>query len=179
MLGGSIMGNIVVYQSNETERYVKLTKEQAIKKHAKLFNLEPALIKATIKTESTDYQFAFRVDYNSLIKQSWYSKNLTMKEASDKKYWASYGYMQVLYGVAKYNGFKGDADGLFDIETNIYHGCKVLSDYLKKYKGHVKRAIASYNAGAPRLRKNGDYRNQDYVDHVYGRYVKYGGTWRL
>ena len=60
---------------------------------------------------------------------------------------ASRGLMQVLLGTARWMGFDGEADALYDVETNLEHGCRFLRFLLHRYNGHTRTALAAYNAG--------------------------------
>lgn len=58
----------------------------------------------------------------------------------------------------------------------IWYGVKVLASLLKKYRGDVASAIASYNAGSPRRTAQGRFINQPYVDAVTGFWNRYKGA---
>ena len=165
-----------VFMSNETITDIKLSVSDAIKTYADKYGYEEALIRAFIKHESNGYYLAYRVDYNVLRNQSWYKKTLTDAERKQKKYYASYGLMQILYGNAKHYGFKGNAEGLFGAEANIKYGCKVLNVFKRKYKGRLLDMVSAYNQGSNRRNDKGKYRNQKYVDSVYKYYKKFGGV---
>lgn len=163
-----------VYLSNESMCSIEASFKDAVKENSINFNVETALIRAIIEKESFRYQFAYRVDYNALKKQSWYAKTLSTEEKLYKKYYASYGYMQILFGVAKHQGMSGPPELLFDTYTNIYHGIKLLKSLMRRYK-NIKDVISAYNQGSNKKRDNGKYRNQKYVDKVYKFYKKFGG----
>ena len=173
-----------IFLSNETIIAVSEEEAAAVKKYAKHFNLEEALIRAFIKHESMEYSYAYRIDYSVLKNQAWYLKTLSAEEKKGKANYASYGLMQVLYGLAKSYGFKGKPIELFDIDTNIYYGCKHLDYLRKRYHGKLLDMIHAYNWGSNAwmdLNKDGiknpgePYRNQEYVDSVYTKYQKLGG----
>ena len=170
--------------SNETIRSMKEEIQKAVRKYAKEYQIEPALIKAFIRHESFWYAPAYRIDYNSLRKQKWYIRTLSPEERKYKKYYASYGPMQILYGLAKHYGYEGIPWGLFDPDTGIKYGCIHLKELLSQFK-NLKDAIHSYNWGSNAWHDtDGDkihdsdekYKNQAYVDSIYSKYKKYGGT---
>jgi soluble lytic murein transglycosylase-like protein len=172
------------YISNETLRDIISKKNIAIKKYSRKFNIQQALIKAIIKKESRDFMFAFRIDYSVLRKQFWYKKTLTVMQRKYKECWASYGYMQVLFGLARSYGYKGTCMGLFDIDTNIYYGCKHLEYLRKRYKGNIPDIIHAYNWGSNAwmdydhdgIKDPGEpYKNQKYVDEVLRYFEEFGG----
>ena len=120
-----------------------------IEKYAKLYGVDPALVKAVIWTESKGDPYVLR-----------YERHLDDH---------SYGLMQLLLSTATELGFKGSADGLFDPDTNIRLGTMYLAKQLKRYGGNVAKAVAAYNAGSARY-KDGKFVNQKYVDRVMNTY---------
>jgi soluble lytic murein transglycosylase-like protein len=89
----------------------------------------------------------------------------------------SLGLMQVQVPTARWMKCSGD---LMDPVSNVECGCKFLNHLLSKYK--LNDAIASYNAGSPRLCRTGHLRpsgkacsigkyiNDDYVTKVLSVY---------
>lgn len=79
----------------------------------------------------------------------------------------SWGYMQVMGQVARELGFRGWLTELCsDERLAIDLGCRHLSAKFKRHQTWTQ-AVAAYNAGSPRLTKDGDYVNQEYVDKVF------------
>ncbi len=117
--------------------------------------VEPALIKAFIQAESNWDVNASR--YEPHLKDS------------------SWGLMQVLLKTAKW--MLGDdtltISKLVTPKVNIEAGTKYIKYQLTKYRGNTKDAIAAYNAGKVRKLQDGSYKNQKYVDKVYGLYLQY------
>lgn len=118
---------------------VKVT-EKIIEK-AKQFKLDPALVFAIIRKES---------DFNIMDKRV----EPTLEKVSDPEAGliedASVGLMQVLYSTAKSMGYKGSMEGLYDVDTNVYYGCRYLASRLSKYKDlPFDVQIATYNSGSP------------------------------
>lgn len=177
------MGMLTVYQSGETEADLKDQLDYAIKTAAERHEVEEAIIRAFCGVEGQNFVFAYRVDHSILVNQYWYAKLLTDEERPHKKYWASYGVMQILYGLAKALGYTGPAEGLFDPVVNVDLATKHFKACLITHTV-FKRAISAYNYGHHAwhdTNKNGvhdlneDYKNQAYVDKVYKLYKKYGG----
>jgi len=173
-----------IYLSHETLKSLNDEKERVTRKWTQQFKLQPALVKAIIDKESMDYPLAYRVDRSVLKKQAWYRKTITTAQKQLDECWASYGYMQVLYGLARHYGYTGIPFGLFEPNLSIKYGCRHL-DYLKKrYKGRILDMIHAYNWGSNAwmdfdndgIKDPGEpYKNQDYVDDVYKLFKEYGG----
>lgn len=99
---------------------------------------------------------------------------------------ASRGLMQVLYGTAKWIGYTGSPEGLFDPSASIAAGADVLRRYYglaTATGGGWEDTISMFNAGMEKIapgkytaRKlsDGSYLNQAYVDDVkvYAGYFK-------
>jgi soluble lytic murein transglycosylase-like protein len=64
-------------------------------------------------------------------------------------------------------GQKLTCQQLYDPETSIKRGTKILSYYLKRYDGNHKRSLCSYNAGWTRCKKpNGTHKGYKYALRV-------------
>lgn len=87
---------------------------------------------------------------------------------------ASRGLMQVLLRTARRLGYTGPTDDLFDPETSILLGTKLLAANYRQARGNWDVAISAYNAGFSSSRpwdgKREDagfkFINQSYVDRV-------------
>lgn len=96
----------------------------------------------------------------------------TAKRFEPKLNDASYGLMQVLYRTAQALGYTGPAEGLLDPATSIHYGTMFLAQNLNVTNGDIARAVSAYNGGFRRELgygfplPNGQFRNQDYVNHV-------------
>lgn len=88
-----------------------------------------AWIRATIATESNWDPRAFRAE----------------PQIGD----ASRGLMQLLERTARGLGYRGDVDGLFDPETNIDLGTKLLAQLRARWGDDVRRIYSAYNSGRP------------------------------
>jgi len=131
------------------------TLEPIIQEMAQRYNVEPALIKATIKQESN------------------WDVNASRFEAHKGD--ASWGLMQLLLVTAQ--GVLGNKDltttQLIRPRVNIEAGTKFIAQNLNRF-GNMKDAIAAYNAGSPRLTPGTNkYVNQEYVDKVIKNYNVY------
>jgi len=130
------------------------TLEPIIQEMGRKYNVEPALIKAHIKAESN------------------WDVNASRFEAHKGD--ASWGLMQLLLSTAR--GVLDIPDltttQLINPRINIEAGTKFILSNLNRF-GNMRDAIAAYNAGSPRLGKDGKYVNAAYVDKVYNAYNVY------
>ena len=134
----------VRYSSDEIQR--------AIVFYAKRNRLDPALLRAVIKTES-----GFRQD-----------------AVSHK---GAIGLMQLMPETAA----ELRVTDIHDSLQNIRGGSKQLRHLLNRYKGDVRLALAAYNAGATRVKGGKIPRireTRSYVKKVLHHYDKYGGSRR-
>ena len=84
----------------------------------------------------------------------------------------SYGASQIMGAVMREYGYRETlATWAQDLEAPIRYGAKHLKRYLMKYDT-MEKAVASYNAGSPRVTPGGMFVNQRYVDKVMGEYRK-------
>lgn len=114
--------------------------------------IDPALIKAIVWAESNFNPRAYRAE----------------PHVQD----GSYGLMQTLLGTARWMGYGGPPEGLYDPATSIEFGTRYLKKQILRYGGNTPSAVAAYNAGTAKV-VNGRYINQDYVNKVMGRYEQY------
>lgn len=162
--------------TNKTWLILRSDRMKAVDKYSKKEGIEKALIKAIIKKESSFWPFAIKEEM-FLKKAPWYVRTLNRLGYINNYQFCSYGFMQVLYGIAKSYGFKGYPFDLFDPDNNIKYGVMHLKWLFKRYKDKddIKDVISAYNQGSNKKDDNGDYCNKQYVDHVYDYYKKYGG----
>lgn len=66
---------------------------------------------------------------------------------------ASRGLMQILFKTATGLGYLGSEDGLYDPETNINLGSKLLAENIRRYGENFERVYSAYNSGRPDLYK--------------------------
>jgi len=130
-------------------RYSQDEIQRAIVFYAKRNRLDPALLRAVIKTES-----GFRQD-----------------AVSHK---GAIGLMQLMPETA----VELRVTDIHDSLQNIRGGAKQLRYLLNRYKGDVQLALAAYNAGATRVKGGKIPRireTRSYVRKVLHHYDKYGG----
>lgn len=77
----------------------------------------------------------------------------------------SWGLMQVMGSVCRELLYEGDLTKLCQEDIGLTYGIRKLRTLLKKHMIQ-NDAIAAYNSGFPRLRADGKYMNQAYVDGV-------------
>ena len=130
--------------------------------------LEPALIQAVVHAESGGDPWAIRYEpafHDRYVKGKIPGISLTEEIARS----TSWGLMQVMGQVARERGFQGKfLSALCDPETGLRVGALHLKRFLDQY-GDVSKAVASYNAGSPRM-ADGGFVNQGYVDKVMAEY---------
>lgn len=85
---------------------------------------------------------------------------------------ASYGLMQLLHGTAKWQGYNGETDGLFDPMNNIYYGMKYIAYLMGQFPGNQEGFIMAYNEGP------GNYRKGRRVQYYYDRVTKFQKKWQ-
>lgn len=142
-------------------------KEIIIKK-ANKYRLPPQLVRAIIKVESSNNNYAIRYEknYRWLYKPEKFAGALQTLDTEKYMQKCSLGLMQVMGAVAREHGCDDTfLSKLFDPEINLEYGCKYLS-ILKRRFGDMTDCIAAYNAGSPRKLDDGSYVNQKYVDRV-------------
>ncbi len=114
-----------------------------VREAAAKYGLDPALVRAVIRTES---------DYDPRCRSSA----------------GAMGLMQLMPETCHDYGISDP----YDITQNIDGGCRELSGYFKQFGGNPELALAAYNAGAGAVRKYGGippYREtQAYVPKVMG-----------
>ena len=102
--------------------------EDIIGKYARLYNVPEVWIQGVIAQESSGNPMAYR--------------------AEPSIHDASYGLMQLLYGTAKGLGYIGTPEGLYDPDTNIGLGTKLLGQWRLKYGDDVQAVYSAYNSGS-------------------------------
>jgi soluble lytic murein transglycosylase-like protein len=123
--------------------------EQMIRETSARYNVDPALIRAVIETES-----------------NWNSKAVSRRGAL--------GLMQLVPGTARQLG----VNNAFDPKQNLDGGVRYLHTLLERYNGDLDRALAAYNAGpgaVDRARGVPWYREtREYVRKVTDSYFRPG-----
>lgn len=165
--------------------------QEAIERIATEHAVQPEIIKAIIKTESGDNEFAvrfeplyryvvdchtnkpFRVLTQSEIASCSAPVGFTSHAGSASTEWVgqrtSWGPMQIMGAVARELGYKGFFPGLcgeLGVEYGVAHFVRLFKRF---YNDHgMPGVIAAYNAGSPRYQKGKGFANQEYVDKVIG-----------
>lgn len=100
-----------------------------INKWASTYGVPVSWVKAVIMTESSGNPDAYRAE----------------PAIGD----ASYGLMQLLYRTAKGLGYTGDPSGLYDPDTNIQLGTKLIGQIRQNVGDDYVRMYSAYNSGNP------------------------------
>jgi hypothetical protein len=135
---------------------------------AKQLNIDPVMVEAIVMTESggLPHKVRFEPAWKYLYKVDEFAKSLNITADTERTLQScSWGLMQIMGSVARENGFTKDMPILCEVESKLFYGCKKLKSFMNKYPIQAD-AIASYNAGSPRMMANGKYFNQAYVDKV-------------
>jgi soluble lytic murein transglycosylase-like protein len=123
--------------------------EEMIREVSARYNVDPALVRAVIQTES-----------------NWNSSAVSRKGAL--------GLMQLVPGTAQQLG----VNNAFDPKQNLDGGVRYLHTLLERYNGDLDRALAAYNAGPGAVDRAGGiprYREtREYVHKVTDSYFRPG-----
>lgn len=147
---------------------MELQFDQIINEKAKLFNLDPLLVKAIIYVESAGDPWAWRYEpkWAYFYKVEEFAADLDITDATERTAQAfSYGLTQCMGSVARELGWMGPLPELFKPDLAIFYGCKKLNQLWQRWPNQ-KDVISAYNQGSPRKFKDGRYMNQPYVDKV-------------
>lgn len=102
--------------------------DDIITKYSEQYNVPEVWIKAVIQQESSYNPNAYRAE----------------PAIND----ASYGLMQLLYRTAQGLGYSGLPDGLYDPDTNIMLGTKLLGQLRLQWGDNVQAVYSAYNSGS-------------------------------
>lgn len=131
-------------------------------------DVDALLISAIIVKESGGNRWAqqYQPGYPYLHKVTEFARSIGCSYATELHMQrTSWGMMQIMGGTARFLGFRGWFGQLFDPETNIRFGARLLSN-LKKTYGLETDVISAYNQGQPFRNQQGRYKNQEYVDDI-------------
>ena len=78
---------------------------------------------------------------------------------------ASIGLCQVKLSTARWHGYKGLLNGLYNPKINAHYAAKHLAHLINKYKNEDK-ALAAYNMGSLKFNWRGEIWNRGYVKKV-------------
>lgn len=102
--------------------------DDIIAKYANVYNVPEPWIRAFIQTESSFNPMAYRAE----------------PQIND----ASYGLMQLLYKTAVGLGFTGAPESLYDPDTNINLGVKLMAQLRARYGDDIQAVYSAYNSGS-------------------------------
>ena len=118
-----------------------------INRNAKIYGLDPALVRAMVEVES----------------------GFDIRAVSPK---GAQGLMQIMPGTAQDLKLKDS----FDASKNIEAGTRYMRQLLDRFGGNVKLAVAAYNAGPGAVSKHGGVppiaETKNYVEKVKAKYGK-------
>lgn len=126
------------------------------------------LLLAILEVESSNGKNLMREEpqYKWLHKPKEWAKKFGLSEEIEidqqKK---SYGPLQIMGATARELGFEGD--DLYELRgrEGIRYGIRYFRKQKKRYSNWMD-AVAAYNAGSAKKKKDGTYENQQYVDKV-------------
>ena len=140
----------------------------SVSRAANKYGFSYKLITAVVVVESGGNTFANRYEPNWrwFLRPSYWAWRLSITDKTELMNQAtSFGLMQVMGAVAREHGFEGDLLRLTIPEVGLDYGCRHLKKMYDRYKT-IDCALAAYNAGSPRVNRNGDFVNQKYVSAV-------------
>lgn len=138
------------------------------------------IIGAICMVESAGNTFAMRYEpeWSYLLDVEKWAKKTNASQATETTgQKTSWGLMQIMGTVAREHGFDDYFPKLCVPEIGLEYGILHFIKFLKQHDDLLD-AIASYNAGSPRQKQNGEYVNQRYVDKVlqFHRALKESGS---
>lgn len=139
--------------------------------------IEKALVRAIIAQECDNKPYSMRPEAHMMMNPS-YLRHIPKRYMPDKMAYCSLGAMQVMYGTARWLGFRKEPEKLILQRYSIQYGIKYLQYLIKKYWS-IEKVISSYNQGSPRKDTDGRFYNQKYVNEVLRYYQKCGGKIRV
>jgi soluble lytic murein transglycosylase-like protein len=148
--GSQDSGLILVSYTDTIEKVLSFAANVVQVSNIKL--IDPALICAIIAVESEGNPDAKR-------------------PVANPKY---YGLMQISFETAQWRGYKGDRNGLFDPDINIFFGADYLSYQITRYKSYIF-AVSAYKVGNVTFDKSGQPINPalEYIDSVGKFYLSF------
>lgn len=138
--------------------------------------IPPELILAIIEVESNGQPYAARINptYAYTMPQA---RRPAICNMDTELYMqrTSWGLMQIMGATARSVGFDGWLPELAEPHVNIQVGVAIIGNLMTRHqkKYGVAGVIAAYNAGSPRVRGDGKFINQGYVDKVMKAMEKY------
>jgi hypothetical protein len=130
--------------------------------------LDPDVLEAigTVETALVAPACRYEPEWRYFVDPALWAKRLGQTFFTEKIQQAtSWGPLQVMGSVARELGFDGHLSTLSSASVGLRIGAKKFHKLTCRYS-KLEDAIASYNAGSPRFRKDGTYVNQEYVNKV-------------
>ena len=146
-----------------------------VNKFSNDFLLNPELVCGIISVETgwNKYKTRFEPDWKYFAYPINYSTKLGISFQTERNHqMTSWGYMQIMGGVARERGFDDYLVRLIEPELGLYFGIKHLAKLHLQYKS-VSDIVSSYNQGSPRKNADGTYCNQNYVSKVLIEMTKF------
>ena len=143
------------------------------------FDIETAIVAAICQIESamTSNSARYEDHYRYLKDPKTFAKmNRISIETEIQFQKTSWGIMQVMGGVCRESGYNGFLPQVCETRIGLTWGCIHLQKLMNRHSV-LADAVASYNAGSPRLKENGEYVNQEYVNKFFKAYDKFGGKY--
>lgn len=138
---------------------------ELIKSAAGRYGLDPQLVEAVVRTESSGNPRAYR--FEPAFWDRYLKNNPAYSNSQPRRVSASYGLMQLMYPTAKDElGFNNEPEGLFIPQVSLDLGCRLLARNLKWANGDMDAALAAYNGGRTESNRKPPYRNSGYVVKV-------------
>ena len=98
-----------------------------------------AELDAMIARHAASHGVPLDLAHRVVIRESRYNTRAVSK--------GNYGLMQIRLGTARGLGYRGDASGLLDPETNLTYAMKYLAGAYKVAGGNSSRAVSYYSSG--------------------------------
>lgn len=139
-----------------------------ISKEANFHGIDDDLVAALIMVESSGkpWKTRYEPNFKYIFKPKEFAEKLVISiETEIVHQKTSWGSLQVMGAVARELNFKHDLPSLCKTGTGIRYGCKKIAELQKKYQD-TEKIIAAYNRGSIKLKDDGTFFNQGYVDKV-------------
>jgi soluble lytic murein transglycosylase-like protein len=136
--------------------------------------VDPELAIAIAWTESNFDTGVVRYErgYPYSISPEKYAARLLITEETEKLLQSmSWNVFQVMGATARECGLTGHLTSLVNPSLGILYGVKYIKVLTKRFADE-KDVISSYNQGGPYRDKNGDYKNQQYVNDVTQKLIR-------
>jgi soluble lytic murein transglycosylase len=129
--------------------------------------LDPLLVEAVVWQESAGHADAFR--FEPAYWERYCKTDARFMHEEPRRIASSYGLMQIMYPTALQHHYSGSPEGLFEIETNLEIGCRILADLQRRFPEDLLPVLASYNGGLGGVDRPGP---RSYAIRVKDRYER-------